>query len=137
MPCVSARPVSVLVVDDHAAFRVAARELLEPADGFSLAGEAATGEEAVILAATLRPSLVLMDVRLPGIDGIDATRQLLAAAPATVVVLCSTYHPADLPPGAGTCGAAGYVRKEELAPGLLRSIWEGRTSSSDASPASP
>ena len=81
-------------------------------DGFAVAGEAASGEEAVELARQLRPVLVLMDIKLPGIDGIEATRRVLAEAPATAVVLCSTYLPSDLPDGATDCGAAGYVRKD-------------------------
>ena len=126
-------PVRVLVVDDQAPFRAAARKLVARMRGFELAGEAATGEDAVEQAARLRPDLVLMDIKLPGIDGIEATRRVLAGAPATVVVLTSTYQPSDLPDGAGTCGAAGYVRKEELTPALLAELY-GATPPAAAAP---
>jgi two-component system invasion response regulator UvrY len=119
-----AQLVPVLVVDDHPGFRAAARALIDGSDGFTMAGEAETGEQAVTLATAVRPGLVLMDLRLPGIDGIEATRRLLAAAPDTVVVLCSTYQPADLPESASSCGAVGYVRKEDLGVISLRSLWE-------------
>lgn len=120
-----APPVPVLVVDDHPEFRAAARAVVESTGRFVMAGEAASGEDGVAMAAELRPGLVLMDVNLPGIDGIEATRRLLAEAPATVVILCSTYRPSDLPDAAAGCGAAGYVRKEDLGARLLESVWEG------------
>jgi DNA-binding NarL/FixJ family response regulator len=114
----------VLVVDDQRPFRTAARAVIARTAGFEVIGEAATGEEAVITARSLRPSLVLMDINLPGIDGIEATRQILAEAPGTVVFLCSTYQQRDLPPDAATSGAAGYVHKEEFGPDLLQRLWQ-------------
>ena len=104
----------VLVVDDQRPFRSAARGLLATADRLTVVGEATSGEEAVALAARLRPKVVLMDVRLPGIDGIEATRRILAIAPRTLVVLVSTHRQADLPPGWATCGAAAFLRKEDF-----------------------
>jgi two-component system, NarL family, invasion response regulator UvrY len=111
--------VAVLVVDDQLPFRLAARAVVGRAEGFDLVGEAASGEEAVTMSVQLHPDLVLMDRNLPGIDGIEATRQILAAAPDTVVFLCSTYQFADLPPDAKTSGASTYINKEELSPDLL------------------
>ena len=118
--------VTVLVVDDQAPFRLAARAVLRRTAGFELVGEAESGEQAVEVVGTLRPELVLMDINMPGINGIEATRQIVGSAPDTVVFLCSTYQLADLPPDAATSGAAAYINKEELAPSVLRRLWEDR-----------
>lgn len=112
----------VLVVDDQAPFRAIARQVVELTPGFAVAGEAETGEDAVRLAAELAPALVLMDINLPGINGIEATRQILAAAPATLVVLLSTYGESDLPGDALACGARRYVHKEDFEPGVLLDV---------------
>jgi DNA-binding NarL/FixJ family response regulator len=123
---VDADVVTVLVVDDQAPFRLAARAVLRRAPGFELVGEAADGDEAVARARELRPSLVLMDINMPTVNGIEATRRILAEAPDTVVFLCSTYQRSDLPPEAEASGFAAYVHKEELAPDLLRRLWDER-----------
>ncbi len=118
--------MEVLVVDDQAPFRFAARNVIRLTAGFELAGEAATGEDGVAMANDLHPDLVLMDINMPGINGIEATRQLLAQAPETVVFLCSTYSLVDLPPGAPDSGAVAYVNKEALGPAVLRRLWDAR-----------
>jgi two-component system invasion response regulator UvrY len=115
--------VGVLIVDDQAPFRAVARTVVQVAAGFSVVGEAASGEEAVEMAASLTPGLVLMDINLPGINGIEATRQIVAAAPDTVVVMLSTYRADDLPSDAADCGAARYVHKEDFGPAILQEIW--------------
>jgi DNA-binding NarL/FixJ family response regulator len=92
--------VSVLIVDDQPPFRAVARTVVGVTPGFHVAGEAETGEEAVEVARRERPGLVLMDINLPGINGIEATRRILAELPETVVVLLSTYTREDLPRGA-------------------------------------
>jgi len=117
-----------LIVDDQAPFRLAARSVVRRAEGFELIGEAATGEEAITMVAELHPLLVLMDINMPGINGIEATRQIMAAAPDTVVFLCSTYQLSDLPPDAITSGARAYVNKEDLGAEELRRLWDERKS---------
>ena len=116
--------VSVLIVDDQAPFRSAARTVVTVAPGFDVTGEAESGEEAVEIASTLLPDLVLMDINLPGINGVEATRQILADRPGTVVILLSTYTADDLPSDARTCGAASYVHKEDFSPGVVRGVWD-------------
>lgn len=115
--------VGVLIVDDQAPFRAVARTVVQVAAGFGVVGEAASGEEAVDLAASVHPAVVLMDINLPGINGIEATRRIVAAAPGTVVIMLSTYLADDLPADAADCGAARYVHKEDFGPAVLREIW--------------
>jgi two-component system invasion response regulator UvrY len=114
--------VDVLIVDDQPPFRSVARTVVGLVGGWTVTAEAETGEDAVRLAADTRPEVVLMDITLPGISGIEATRLLLAAAPATTVVLMSTYAAADLPADAADCGAVAYLHKEDLTPAALRAL---------------
>ncbi|WP_240157242.1 response regulator [Pseudonocardia broussonetiae] len=114
--------VDVLIVDDQPPFRSVARAVVGLVGGWTVTAEAETGEEAVRLAADTRPGVVLMDITLPGISGIEATRRLLAAAPSTTVVLMSTYAAADLPADAADCGAVAYLHKEDLTPAALRAL---------------
>jgi len=118
----------VLVVDDQAPFRLAARAVLRRLDGFEFAGEAKSGSEAVELVAALRPALVLMDIHMPEMNGIEATRRIVAQDPGVAVILCSTHDPKDLPADAASSGAIAYVSKEHLSAVTIRDLWEGRTS---------
>jgi two-component system, NarL family, invasion response regulator UvrY len=122
----SQAPVSVLIVDDQAPFRGAAKAVLAVMPGFQVVGEAESGEQAVAMADELAPGLILMDINMDGISGIEATRQITRAHPEMVVVLASTYQAEDLPADALTSGAAAYVNKEELDPFLLMRIWGER-----------
>jgi len=116
--------VRVLIVDDQAPFRLAARFVVEATDGFEVAGEVETGEAAVAAAAELRPDLVLMDVNLPGIDGLEATRQIRAqSAGAVTVLLLSTYEAEDYASRATECGAAAFIPKSQFGPDQLAAAW--------------
>jgi two-component system, NarL family, invasion response regulator UvrY len=112
----------VLAVDDQEPFRSLIRRLVEAA-GMDVVAEADSGEGALAAAQELAPDLIVMDVVMPGIGGIDAARQIKLERPATVVVLVSTTHPDDLPPEAAESGADEILWKLQLAPSLLRSIW--------------
>jgi DNA-binding NarL/FixJ family response regulator len=120
--------VSVLIVDDQAPFRRAAAAVVRVTGGFEIAGEAESGEEAVELAGALGPQLVLMDINMGGISGIEATRRITSVSPGVVVVLLSTYQADDLPADAATSGAVAYVNKEEFGPEVLEDVWSRRTS---------
>jgi DNA-binding NarL/FixJ family response regulator len=121
-------PIRVLIVDDQAPFREAARAVVEATDGFQVVGEAATGEESVEAARRLKPDLVLMDVNLPGINGLDATRQIRAQSDGTVVVLLlSTYEESEYAPRAAECGAAAYIPKSAFEPDRLTEAWSTAT----------
>ena len=121
-------PHSVVVVDDQAPFRMAAKAVLRRLPCFELAGEASSGPEAIELVEVLNPELVLMDINMPEMNGIEAPRRIVSAHPDVVVFLCSTYDATDLPPGASASGATAYVNKERLAADTLRRLWEERDS---------
>jgi two-component system, NarL family, invasion response regulator UvrY len=120
---VSDQVVRVLVVDDQAPFRIAARAVVRATPGFEVVGEATSGEDAVAAVETAAPDLVLMDINMDGIGGIEATRQITAAHPEVKVVLLSTYDAEDLPDDARHCGAAAYVHKEQFGPDVLERVW--------------
>ena len=120
MPTVT--PVAVVIVDDQPPFRDVARTLVSLLKGWTVVGEAETGEQAVEVVIDRKPDVVLMDINLPGINGIEATRRIIAQLPAARVVLLSTYQADDLPADAQSCGAAAYVRKEDLTPAVLRGL---------------
>ena len=116
--------VRVMIVDDQAPFRDASRAVVERAKEFELVGEAESGEQAVEAADSLLPDLILMDINMAGITGIEATSRITAAHPEITVFLLSTYNEDDLPPDVRTCGAAAYINKENFGGRLLRTTWE-------------
>jgi CheY-like chemotaxis protein len=112
--------VRVLVVDDQALVRDATRMLIENVPGFRSVGEAASGVEALAAIDALAPDLVLLDVRMPEMDGIETARRIRAAPRAPVVVLMSSDACDDL----DSCGAAAFVPKERLRGALLEELWQ-------------
>jgi DNA-binding NarL/FixJ family response regulator len=113
--------IRVLIVDDQEPFRRAMAAVVTATDGFTIAGTVTTGEESLDAVAELHPDLVLMDVNLPGIDGIEAARRLTADPDGPVVVLLSTYD-VDQVDLEGS-GAAAYVAKADLGPDRLSAAW--------------
>ncbi|MFO7697919.1 MAG: response regulator transcription factor [Anaerolineae bacterium] len=118
------RTIRVLVVDDHAILRGGLAAFLRAVNGMELVGEAANGEEAVRLARELSPDVVLMDLKMPVMDGVEATRLIRAGCPATQVVALTSFIEDELVPRALQAGAIGYLLKnvshQELAAALRR-----------------
>jgi DNA-binding NarL/FixJ family response regulator len=122
-------PVGVLIVDDQLMFRHAARDVIEAmSPDFVVLGEASSGEHAIAAMDELHPDLVLVDVRMYGMDGIETSKRLHAAHPEAVVVLVSVEEHLSLPAEVGFCGAADFVRKQDLRPALLRRLWQAHGS---------
>jgi two-component system invasion response regulator UvrY len=116
--------VGVLIVDDQPPFLVAARRLIESTPGFESLGEATSGERAVTLAAALRPDLVLIDVRMPGLGGVAAARCITQARSASAVVLVSTDPEDVTAEAADGCGAVAVIGKQHLRPTTLAALWQ-------------
>jgi DNA-binding NarL/FixJ family response regulator len=126
--------VRVMIVDDQEPFRMAARLVVEETDGFDVVGEAESGEESIELAHSIDPDLVLMDVNLPGINGLEATRKILDTANHRVVILLlSTYEESEYGPRAAECGAAGFIPKSAFEPGRLAEAWTSATGTAPTS----
>jgi len=114
-------PVRVLVIDDDEACRAALAEVVSAAEQFTLAGCADSGQEALQLLPRLELDLVLLDVRMPGLDGPETARRLLKSQPEAVVVLVSADP--DLESLAASCGATAFLPKSKVSPRRLSEIW--------------
>ena len=129
----------VLLVDDQSAFRRAATRVLARMPDFHVVGEVESGEASVQAARELKPDLVLMDVHLPGIDGLEATRQILSEAATgcqktPVVFLLSTYEAADFATLTDACGAAAYLPKADFGVATLQAAWSASRPSEPGMP---
>lgn len=113
--------VRVLVVDDDAACRDALAEVVSAAEPFTLVGRAASGHEALHLFPRLEPDLVLLDVRMPGLDGPETARRILRSQPEAAVVLMSADP--DSESLAASCGATAFLPKSKVSPNRLREVW--------------
>jgi DNA-binding NarL/FixJ family response regulator len=119
----ASRAVRVLTVDDQAVFRRIADDVIAATEGFEAVGEADGGYEALKAVQHLSPDLVLLDVRMPGLDGIEVARRIVASRSDVVVVLISIDELADLPSTAELGNAVPLVRKQDFGPRLLRRLW--------------
>ena len=120
--------IRVLIADDHALFRYGMRAMLNSDPGFKVVGEAATGEEAVGKATELKPDIVLMDIQMPDLNGIDATRRIVQVDPGIGVVVVTMFEEDDSVFAAMRAGARGYVLKgadaDEVVK-VMRAVAEG------------
>jgi two-component system invasion response regulator UvrY len=119
----TSKTVGVMTVDDQWAFLDVAREVIEATPGFRFLGEASSGEEAVEVVQDLRPDLVLVDVRMPGMNGFETARRITETCQESVVVLISVDPPTRLPSDAPSSRAAALVRKQDFGPTMLRGLW--------------
>lgn len=115
--------VSVLIVDDASVFRSAARAVIQSTPGFRVVGEAQSGEEAIELVTEHAPALVLLDVRMPGLDGIATARLIAQIKPAPITVLISSDQAPEIAADPRAHGAAAFLLKQSLGPRKLRELW--------------
>lgn len=114
--------MNILIADDHPIFRSGVRNLLQTTGDMCIVGVASTGEEAIELATSLQPDVILMDIRMPGINGIDATRQIMEKHPGIQILILTMFKDDKSVFTAMRAGAKGYVLKDADEDELLQSI---------------
>lgn len=112
----------VLVVDDHAVIRRGVQQILHPYPEWELCGEADSGEEAIKLAETLKPEIIIMDVSMPGLNGLEASRVIHGRLPETKILLLTLHSSPELVRTAFRAGARGYVLKSDAEHELVRAL---------------
>jgi DNA-binding NarL/FixJ family response regulator len=112
----------ILIVDDHAVVRRGVRSLLESEEGFEITGEATTGREAVAMARRMQPDVVVMDLSLPELNGLDATRQILKDSPRSEILVLTMHHSEELARDVLQAGARGYVLKSDADQSLIAAV---------------
>ena len=112
----------IVVVDDHAVVRRGVRALLESQPGWEVSAEATTGREAVEVAKRLQPDVVIMDLSLPELNGLDATRQILKESPRTEVLVLTMHHSEELARDVLHAGARGYILKSDADESLIAAV---------------
>lgn len=120
----TAKTARVVLVDDQESFRSAARLVIDMVDDFELVGEAESAEEGLELTTSLAPDLVLMDINLPGIDGLEATRRIVDNHDGARVIILSTYEAAEYDARSRAAGAVAFLSKSDFDPDTLRRAWE-------------
>ena len=118
--------IKVLLVDDHPVVRSGVRGMLEAEDDLTVVGEAGSGDEAVVLARALRPEVILMDLRMPGLDGVGATARILAESRTIKVLVLTTYETDTDIVHAVEAGASGYLLKDATRADLTNAIRAAR-----------
>lgn len=129
------RPIRVLLVDDHAVVRKGLRALLDREAGVEVAGEAEDGERAVRAAATLQPDVILMDLEMPGIGGVEATRQIVESRPESRIVVLSSHSAEEDVFPALKAGAVGYLLKHSAPEDVLQAIRQAQQGETALHPA--
>lgn len=114
--------IGILIADDHGVLRAGLRALLNAEHDLQVLGEAADGQEALAVATELRPDIVLLDLSMPGMNGIEVTRQLKAALPATLVLILTVHEDESLLQEAIRVGASGYIIKRAVESELINAI---------------
>ncbi len=120
--CVST--LQLLIVDDHPFYRRSLCQMCEVEGGFTILGEASNGLDAISMVSVMQPDVVLMDMEMPGVDGLTATRQLLTRSPCPPIILLTTYYSLDERRQAEDAGARGYLAKDTSGRTLIEAIHE-------------